>query len=199
MKSDYRVRACKFFESIYPYIKDCLDDPAMCKYAMQKYNHQKSRKVQVFAGYTRIAFLCSDYVIKLDYNPREIYRVGGCESEVTFYQFAKEQGFAYLLAEISRHEYMGITFYVMPRISGMGRVLDRYAEDFFEGEERIFIDYYLRDLHDENYGWYNKTPVIFDYACNTLWLEDHREEDYYTFSTPRTETPRTTFDEVNFL
>lgn len=187
MKSDYRVRARRFLETIYPLLDGCWGSPNECRRIMYQYNRQKSRKVIVCNGISRIAIITSDYVIKFDYNEYEVIRVGGCESEVKFYQFAKKEGFGYMFAEITPFEYMGRTFYIMPRINGIGRKEYCYAEEFFEGEERDFLDRYLHDLHDENYGWFNHTPVIFDYACNKLWCDSHEfDTDCSTPATPTT-------------
>lgn len=185
MKSDYRVRARHFLETIYPLLDGCWGSPSECRRIMYRYNRQKSRKVIVCNGVSRIAIITSDYVIKFDYNEYEVIRVGGCQSEVEFYQFAKKEGFGYMFAEITPFEYMGRTFYIMPRINGIGRKEYCYAEEFFEGEERDFLDRYLHDLHDENYGWYHGVPVIFDYACNNLWEAQHSYPSSYR--TPPTE------------
>lgn len=177
MKSDYRVRARRFLETIYPLIANHLNSPYECKRIIRTYNTQHSRRISVGYGVARIAIVTSDYVIKFDYDKYEVARVGGCQSEVEFYQFAKSEGFEYMFAEITPFEYMGRTFYIMPRINGIMKKKYCYAEEFFDGEERNFLDNYLNDLHDENYGWYNRTPVIFDYACNSLWLENHSKDE----------------------
>lgn len=181
MKSDYRVRACHFLETIYPILNGHWGSPTTCKRILNTYNIRHSRRILVGAGVARIAIVTSDYVIKFDYCKSEVERVGGCESEVKFYQFAKQKGFEYMFAEITPFEYMDRTFYIMPRVNGIMREEGRYAEEFFYGAERDFLDYYLNDLHDENYGWLNGSPVIFDYACNRLWIENHNyRSDFYT-------------------
>ena len=181
MKSDYRVRARHFLETIYPLLDGYWHSPNMCRHILNAYNIRHSRNILVGAGVARIAIVTSDYVIKFDYDKSEVERVGGCESEVKFYQFAKQEGFEYMFAEITPFEYMGRTFYIMPRINGIMRKEYCYAEEFFDGVERDFLDYYLNDLHDENYGWFNGSPVIFDYACNRLWIENHNyRSDFYT-------------------
>lgn len=185
MKSSYIERAIHFLHTIYPLLDGHWNSPSECWGIMHQYNRQKTRRVLVFHGVSRIAIVTSDYVIKFDYNEYEVARVGGCQSEVEFYQFAKEEGFAHMFAEITPFEYMGRTFYIMPRINGMGRKEYCFAEEFFEGEERDFLDNYLHDLHDENYGWYHGVPVIFDYACNTLWEAQHSYPSSYR--TPPTE------------
>jgi hypothetical protein len=191
MKSSYTERAARFLRTIYPLLDGHWNSPWECRRIMSLYSCEHSRKVFVRSGVSRIAIITSDYVIKFDYNEREVNRVGGCESEVEFYQFAKQEGFGYLFAEITPFIYNGRTFYIMPRVNGVGRVEYSYAEDFLEGEERAFADEYLNDLHDENYGWYHKRPVIFDYACNQLWLDNHgynnSDSDYYSSYRTHTE------------
>ena len=177
MKSSYTERAANFLRTIYPLLDGHWDSPWECKRIMNRYSYEHSRKVFVRSGIARIAIITSDYVIKFDYDEREVNRVGGCESEVEFYQFACQKGFDYLFAAITPFTYNGRTFYIMPRINGIGRKEYAYAEDFLEGEERAFADEYLHDLHDENYGWHNRHPVIFDYACNQLWIDNHGDSD----------------------
>lgn len=173
MKSSYTERAARFFRTIYPLLDGHWDSPWECRRIMSLYSCEHSRKVFVRSGVSRIAIITSDYVIKFDYNMKEVKRVGGCQSEVNFYNFAKNEGFEYLFAEITPFEYCGRTFYIMPRINGIGRKEYCYAEEFLHGDDLAFVDDYLSDLHDENYGWYHNRPVIVDYACNQLWWENH--------------------------
>ena len=175
MKSSYIVRAQRFIEEVYPYIEGKTTSPNECYRAIQQFNMRKSRKVQVAHGCSRIAFITSDYVVKFDYDKSEVRRLGGCESEVRFYQFAEQEGFAYLLAEITPFTYNGYTFYIMPRVYGIGRYEYSYAEDMAHGAEEDFLRTYLYDLHEENYGWYRGQVVIVDYACNVF---QQGEEQY---------------------
>lgn len=174
MKSNYKMRAERFLKMIFPYIEAC-EYPYQYKRAMNHFNEEHSRKVIVRSGVSRVAIITSDYVIKFDYDMHEVKRVGGCQSEVDFYDFAKSEGFEYLFAEITPLEYCGRTFYIMPRIHGIGRKEYCYAEEFLHGEDEDFVRTYLYDLHDENYGWYHNRPIIVDYACNQLWLENNDE------------------------
>lgn len=164
-KFDYKTRACHFFEILYPYIKDFIDNPYYCYQAIKKFNEEKHRKVDVNWGSVRIAIMTSDYVIKYDYDHEDAKNYGGCKDEEKFYKFAKEKGFEYLFAEITSFEYMGRTFYIMPRVSHVNQEEAR-AEDFLEGEDYNFVKKYVYDLHNENFGWKNNYPFIFDYAYN---------------------------------
>ena len=168
MKNDYKVRAFNFLKSLYPYIEDSLNDPYECADKVMAFNEEKHRKVSIAWGSVRVAFISSDYVVKYDYDKNDAKRFGGCEDEEEFYRFAKEKGFEHLFAEISSFEYMNHTFYVMPRINMRMNQEGERAEWYLVGAERDFVDNYLYDLHDENFGWKNNHPVIFDYAFNTF-------------------------------
>ena len=168
MKNDYKVRAFNFLKSLYPYIENSLNDPYECADKVMAFNEEKHRKVGIAWGSVRVAFISSDYVVKYDYDEVYAKRYGGCEDEEEFYNFAKEKGFENLFAEISSFEYMGRTFYVMPRINMRASQEGERAEWYLEGAERDFVDEYLYDLHDENFGWKNNHPVIFDYAFNVF-------------------------------
>ena len=171
--TDYRIRAQKMLKQIFPYIQDCAgQEGEVYETAIECFNREHNRNVHVAYGYTRVVFITSDYVIKTNITAdmKDIEMYGGCEDEVIFYQFAKEQGFAHLLAEITPFEYMGQKFYIMPRIRNIGKVPYAYGEQFLKGADREFANKYLRDLHDENYGWYRNRIIIFDYAINKLML-----------------------------
>ena len=167
MKSDYKVRARHFLEEIWPYIENCGNEPYQYRQAMRKYNFRKSRHVLVGSGCVRVALVTSDYVIKFDYCPEEARCVGGCADEYNFYQFAQEKGYGYLFAETTPFEFHGRTFYIMPRIEGIGRY-ENYVQDYLNDDDRDFVEEYLYDMHEENYGWKNGYPVIVDYACNVF-------------------------------
>jgi len=167
MKSDYKVRARHFLEEIWPYIENCGNEPYQYRQAMRKYNFHKSRHVLVGSGCVRVALVTSDYVIKFDYCPEEARRVGGCADEYKFYQFAKERGYGYLFAETTPYEFHGRMFYIMPRVDGIGRY-ENYIQDYLDESDRDFVEEYLYDMHEGNYGWKNGYPVIVDYACNVF-------------------------------
>lgn len=174
IKNDYKARAFNFFKALYPYIEKYLDKPYTCAQAVEIFNAEKHRKVRVSWGSVRVAFITSDYVIKYDYDKMDAKRYGGCKDEEKFYNFAKEKGFEGLFAEISSFEYMGHTFYVMPRINMRANQEGERAEYYLEGDERDFVDEYLYDLHEENFGWKNNHVVIFDYAYNVFMEQENR-------------------------
>jgi hypothetical protein len=167
MKSNYKIRAMRFIEQIFPYIENCGEYVNDYRKAVNRFNHTRSRRVILAHGISRVAFITSDYVVKMDYDPYEIERVGGGESEEKFYAFAKMHGFSYLFAEVTSYTYHGKTFYIMPRIGGIGK----YEDDvywFLTSVDRDFVEDYLYDMHNLNYGWKDGYPVIIDYACNKL-------------------------------
>lgn len=167
MRNNYKIRAMRFVEQFFPYIENCDEWVENYRKAVEKFNYTKSRKVIFAHGCSRVAFLTSDYVVKMDYNPYEVKEVGGGESEELFYAFAKERGFERLFAEITSFSYRNKVFYIMPRIDGIGK----YEDDIYwylNSEDRNFVEDYLYDMHNLNYGWKNGYPIIVDYACNKL-------------------------------
>lgn len=167
MMSCYQIRAMRFIEQIFPYIANCGEWVGKYRDAIERFNHVNSRKVILAHGCSRVAFITSDYVVKMDYDPYEVERVGGGESEEMFYAFAKERGFSHLFAETLSYTYHGRTFYIMPRIRNIGK----YEDDiywFLNSEDRNFVYDYLYDMHNLNYGWKDGYPIIIDYACNKL-------------------------------
>jgi len=167
MKSNYKIRACHFLEEIWPYISDCLCNPYKCQERIKEYNSRKARKVIVHYGAVRIVFISSDYVIKYDYCSDEISCFGGCWEEAQFYKFAKEHGFAHLFAEATLTVFHNYTFLIMPRVYGIKRYKE-YVQGYLNTDDCDFVNTYLEDLHEENYGWKNGYPIIIDYACNNF-------------------------------
>lgn len=166
MKSDYLTRAKKFIDQIAPYFSDCSKCEEY-KAAVAEFNREHHRKVLFSHGISRVVMITSDYVVKVDYDYNSICKFGGCRSEVRFYQFAEEKGYAYLLAKITPICVNGMFFYVMPRIYGIGRY-ENYVQEYLDWEDADFVDEYIYDTHDQNYGWKDGHPVIIDYACNAL-------------------------------
>lgn len=169
IKNDYRVRAEKFIHQIFPYIEKHM----MGVYTsdvlsvVRKFNADKHRKVDFGWGCSRRVLITSDYVVKWDKSEEKAF-CGGCEDEYKAYLFVKETEFAYLFAEISRFEYCGHVFYVMPRVRNIRSRDCCSAQVYCTKEERAFLNKYFSDLHDENYGFKNGRPVIFDYAWNNI-------------------------------
>lgn len=164
MKSSYVVRARRFANDLYPFVKDCktVDEYAL---AVEKYNSVKHRAVKVFSGATRVVFVTSDYALKVDYG-KKVDIFGGCENECRAYAKVYRDGFAYLFARISPVMVNERVFYIMPRVERIGAKYNGWdqAWEKVNNEESDYLDANFCDLHYENYGWKNGKPIIVDYA-----------------------------------
>jgi hypothetical protein len=165
-KSSYIARAQRFIHQISQYIdlaNDTFDDIA---YSVDRFNMMYHRHVIFAHGATRIALITSDYVIKIDYDDWQIARFGGCENEMKVYDMAKHDGMAYLFAEITPYIYGGVSYYIMPRVNGIGRYEDDAWGWMSEVESDWCEEHGIFDLHNENYGWHQGHVVLIDYgAC----------------------------------
>ena len=164
---NYVDRAMDFIEQIYPFIKDDLLNPYTLHKGIDAFNERYSRKVKYFHGCARIALLTSDYVIKYDYDEEEVACLGGCKDEVRLYEWASEQGFGYLFAEITPTEYDGHIFYIMPRIRGIGTGRYRAWHYLTPAETEFCTSNSITDLHINNYGFRKGKVCIVDYACQS--------------------------------
>lgn len=174
----YIERAKDFIGQVFPYIQG-LEDPWDVSDCIDHFNMVFNRKVSVQHGSARIALITSDYVIKYTWDFDEATTIGDGAVEVSIYSIAKKEGFDYLFAEITPFEYNGITFYIMPRISGVGKAKYCGAYRYMNEEERKFCDsIHLTDLHKNNFGFRNKKICIIDYAyilddeCWKNYMED---------------------------
>ena len=164
MRNSYEVRAQKFIREFFPFIDGCVD---FLDYEEATYDfmiEHPHRKVAFDHGMTRVVFITSDYVVKMDYSEENIEKFGGGEKEIAFYEMAEREGMAYLFAKISRYDYEGVSFYIMPRVYGIGRFFYD-ADEYLTAEESDWCWDHVRDLHNENYGWKNGHVIIFDYAA----------------------------------
>lgn len=171
MKSDYKVRAQKFVEDIFPYIEEVLHHHVIHLYKLsdcvEQYCLEKHRRVVMKSGCSRAAFITSDYVVKYDYVKSAF--CGNSSDELRAYQEIKKMGFEHLFAEISCFTYNGYNFYIMPRISGIRPWGDDDAlYESLSYEEQEFIDEYFQDLHSGNFGFEKGQLKIIDYAWNSL-------------------------------
>lgn len=171
----YLERAKDFIHEVYPVIRENLDRPYVLRKIMREFNLTNSRNVKVANGSARVALISSDYVVKWDYDPYSADEIGGCENEVELYDIAEREGFAYLFAKITRVEYEGHYFYVMPRIEGIGRTEERAWKYMTYAEKTWCERHHLTDLHDENYGWKNHHIVIVDYAFQEDKVQEYSD------------------------
>lgn len=161
MKSNYIVRAQKFMETFYPYMR---------KYhigeAVNHFNEDKHRAVQCRQGAVRRVLITSDYVIKWDYDRRNSKTFGGCREEYKMYQKVKDDYYSYLFAEITPIKVRNRTFYVMPRVKSLGVDHDEWIDDVLNESEWDYVESVgVGDIHDENWGYLHGRPVLIDYAC----------------------------------
>lgn len=171
MKTPYTYRAEKFIKILFPYIQKVLErkersaaDFFIC---IKRFNKEKKRKVVFDSGASRMVFISSDYVVKVDL--KEKSWAGTSEKEYKMYLFAQKEGFGYLFAPSTRIEYHGYFFYVMPRVHNIDKWRD---EDYFyeelNEEEYAFISDFINDIHGGNFGYLHQKLVLIDYAWNGL-------------------------------
>lgn len=165
MKQSYEDRAKRFIHDFYPFISECKTYYEFSQ-AVAAYNYVRRRHVIMSYGLTRIAFITSDYVVKINYAKSEYNfdRFGDCEQEVETYLQAERDGFEYLFAKLSPYYYQEHNFYIMPRVYGIGRT-EEDADYYTTAEESDWLYDHVRDLHSNNYGWKNGHVLIIDYAC----------------------------------
>lgn len=167
MRNSYEVRAQKFIQQVASYIANCTDycdlEEAMLNFMIDN----PRRKVAVSHGMARMVLITSDYVVKMDYNQDWVDSVGGGEEEIEFYSLAEREGMAYLFAKVSRYEYNGKKYYIMPRVRGINSNGWCNAYCYMTREEEAWCKSHgLCDLHALNYGFKNGKVCIFDYACS---------------------------------
>lgn len=183
MKKSYIERAMRMAELLSSYMEDYNKNESIyvrCKMAAFEYNKRHSRSsMSVDNGSTRIAFIISDYVLKVDY--KEIKTYGNSETELEAWDFICKNGMEEYFAEITKYtSKSGITFYIMPRIKHVGEYDE---ESLFEAlyETDIvaysFIQDYFYDFHENNFGFKNGHPVMIDYAWNYCVEMEDEEDD----------------------
>ena len=164
--TSYEERAKKFIALLNPYIKGCRS-LYQFENAVDHFNADYHRNVKMASGSTRIAFITSDYVIKINYHGWGEGQFGGCADEVRMYRYAQKQGYAHLLAKITpyRRDY-NRTFYIMPKITHIREnASDAEAYITNKSEER-WLCKNIGDRHSLNYGWQDGHIVMIDYAFN---------------------------------
>lgn len=178
---NYEERAKDFVKMLFPLIDDC-ETVWEFRSAVEMFNRIYGRNVKCNNGIARVAFITSDYVVKMDYDEDEVESVGGGDNEIALYEIAEQEGFAYLFAKVTLFEYEERRFYIMPRIRGINSHSFNYAETYMTEAERQFCTKHrLSDLHCNNYGFRNGHVCLFDYACNLDYLSTSYDE-YITSS-----------------
>ena len=174
MKKSYIERAMRMAEILSSYMEKYNEVESIyrkCQMATEEYNTRHKHSSMSFeSGSTRLAFIVSDYVLKVDYAEIEAY--GNSESELRAWDFICNSGMEKYFAEITKYiSKSGIIFYIMPRINHVGDyggdwLLDYLYENDISAHD--FIGDYFEDMHDYNFGIRCGHPVIIDYAWNYL-------------------------------
>lgn len=171
MKTPYTYRAEKFIKILFPYIKKELEkkNRSVCDMwrCVEVFNKEKKRKVVFDSGASRMVFISSDYVVKVDLKGKSW--AGTSEDEYKMYLFAQKEGFDYLFAPSTRIEYNGYFFYIMPRAHDIDGCRDEeYFYEELNDEEYDFICNFINDIHGKNFGYLHQKIVLIDYAWNYL-------------------------------
>ena len=182
MKKSYIERAMRMAELLSSYMEDYNNKSiyVRCKMAAFEYNKRHSRSsMRCDNGSTRIAFIISDYVLKVDY--KEIKTYGNSETELEAWNFIRENGMEEYFAEITKYvSKSGITFYIMPRIKHIGEYDEEWFNDILYETDIVayeFIQDNFCDFHENNYGVKNGHPVVIDYAWNYCVEMEDEEDD----------------------
>ena len=183
MKKSYIERAMRMAEILSSYMDSYSETMSIynkCNMAAKEYNiRHKHSSMNVKSGSTRLAFIISDYVLKVDYQTIKFY--GSSETELEAWNFIRENGMEEYFAEITKYvSKSGVTFYIMPRIKHIGE----YDEDwFFETLYKTdivacgFIQDNFCDFHENNFGIKNGHPVMIDYAWNYFREVEDEDDD----------------------
>ena len=174
MKKSYIERAMRMAEILSSYMNSYSEIEsiyAKCKMATMEYNERHKHSSMGFeSGSTRLAFIISDYVLKVDYAEIEAY--GNSESELKAWDFIRKNGMEKYFAEITKYvSKSGIIFYIMPRVNGVGEYSGDWLLDYLYVNDDYaygFIQDNFNDFHDYNFGVKCGHPVIIDYAWNYL-------------------------------
>ena len=163
MKSSYIDRAKKFIAQIFPYVDGIHNSVYAYERAVRAFNADHHRKVELHNGAVRVVFVTSDYVVKLVYDTDNEQDFGGNQDEIEVYEMACEDGYEHLLAEPTMFHYQERDWLIMPRIYHRG---DNAAWYGLSNDERRWLDNYIYDIHEYNFGSLHGHLVVFDYACH---------------------------------
>ena len=172
MKKSYIERAMRMAEILSSYMDSYSETMSIynkCNMAAKEYNIRHKHSFMGFEnGSTRLAFIISDYVLKVDY--RTIKSYGNSETELKAWDFICKNGMEEYFAEITKYtSKSGITFYIMPRIKHIGEYDEEWFNDILYETDIVAYDFIqdnFCDFHDGNFGIKNGHPVVIDYAWN---------------------------------
>ena len=160
MRTTYEERGIKFGKFLAKMFKDCENYGDFID-AMDRYNKTHKHKLCGASGFTRIAIIRSDYVVKFTY--RKGCRAGDCISEQKVYEMAEKAGMEHLFAKTTLVEECGHVFAVMPRINGVNDG-NRHWWNYCTNEECSWINRHVTDLGERNLGYRKGKVCIVDYA-----------------------------------
>ena len=183
MKKSYIERAMRMAELLSSYMDSYSETMSIynkCNMAAKEYNiRHKHSSMNVKSGSTRLAFIISDYVLKVDYQTIKFY--GSSETELEAWNFICENRVEEYFAEITKYiSKSGITFYIMPRIKHIGEYDEEWFNDTLFETDIVAYDFIqdnFYDFHENNFGIKNGHPVIIDYAWNySVGVEDEDDD-----------------------
>ena len=128
--------------------------------AVVKTNHALHCHAKLDFGATRYVIVGSNFVIKIDKKSDEYFipKYGNNQSE---YAFFKRYSSVLPLCPCQMIYKNNHSYLVMPKCKKIGKLR---LENYFDSDD--FLVYNLSDVHEDNIGLLNKTPVIIDYAAN---------------------------------
>lgn len=128
--------------------------------AILKTNYTLHCHAKLDFGATRFVIVGSNFVIKIDKKSAKycITKYGNNQSE---YAFFKKYSSVLPLCPCQMIHKNDHSYLIMPKCKKVGKL--RF-ENCFDSND--FLGYNLFDVHEDNIGLLNKTPVIIDYAAN---------------------------------
>ena len=125
-----------------------------------KTNHALHCHAKLDFGATRYVIVGSNFVIKIDKKSDEYFipKYGNNQSEFAFF---KKYSSVLPLCPCQMIHKNDRSYLIMPKCKKVGKLR---LESYFDSDD--FLDYNLSDVHEDNIGLLNKTPVIIDYAAN---------------------------------
>ena len=128
--------------------------------AVIKTNHALHCHAKLDFGATRYVIVGSNFVIKIDKKSDEYFipKYGNNQSEHAFF---KKYSSVLPLCPCQMIHKNDHSYLIMPKCKKVGKL--RFGNCF---DSNDFLDYNLFDVHENNIGLLNKTPVIIDYAAN---------------------------------
>ena len=128
--------------------------------AILKTNYTLHCHAKLDFGATRFVIVGSNFVIKIDKKSAKYCttKYGNNQSEFAFF---KKYSTVLPLCPCQMIHKNDHSYLIMPKCK---KVRKLRFENYFDSND--FLDYNLSDVHEDNIGLLNKTPVIIDYAAN---------------------------------